>query len=352
MPAQPLLHADADAFFASVEARDAPELAERPFVVLAGDHPIVACANYPARAFGVRGGMGLPQAQRLCPELAAVPARFAEYERSSRLLLELFGQHAAAVEPGSMEEAFLDVGGRDALDTARRLRAEVREQIGLPLSVGIGRTKLIAKLASRRAKPDGLLVVLGSAEARLRDSLALADVWGVGTVTRERLCAIGIHTLRDLDQVDEPTLAPVVGRAMARRLCGIAAGTDDAAVRAPEPSRQLAAERSVIPASRSVSAVHTVFTATLLGAGERLHHRGGLAGRVEVLVTFDDGTTTAVRASIDPTDVLDELAATARELLDGTGFAADGRGVRKVRVTYTLHRPAPRDERQPALPFG
>lgn len=352
MPAQPLLHADADAFFASVEARDAPELADRPFVVLAGEHPIVACASYPARAFGVRGGMGLPQAQRLCPALTAVPARAAEYERSSQQLLELFEQYATAVEPGSMEEAFLDVGRRDPVVMARRLRTAVREQVGLPLSVGVGRTKLIAKLASRRAKPDGLLVVLGSAEERLRDLLALADVWGVGAVTRERLCAIGIHTLRDLDQVDEPTLAPVVGRAMARRLCGMAAGTDDAVVRAPEPSRQLAAERSVIPASRSRTAVHTVLDAALLAAGERLHRRGALAGRVEVLVTFDDGTTTAVRAPVAPTDVLGDLAAAARELLDSTGFASDGRGVRKVRVTVTLHRPAPRDEWQPALPFG
>lgn len=349
-PGQPILHADADAFFASVEARDRPELVDRPFVVVAGSSGVVACPNYPARAHGIHGGMTINQANNRCSKLTLVESRMDAYAEASERLFELFARYAVAIEPGSMEEAFLDVSPRDAVTVAGRIRAEAAAEIGLPVSVGVGRTKLIAKLASRRAKPDGLVVIAGDAERRLRDQLRIADLWGVGTTTRERLCDIGIHTVRDLDGVDLQQLAQVVGLAMARRLANIALGTDDAAVHAPKPGRLISGERTVTPPSRTRARVREILTAATDSAVGRLVARGQLASRVEVLVRFDDHQTTTVRTALPvPTDDEGVLHQAASELLDRSGFAEDGRGVYRVGVVLTLYRSRQPYLDQPAL---
>lgn len=338
-PDRLILHADVDAFFASVEARDCPELHDRPFVVLAGLGEVVACPNYPARAYGVHGGMKLTQARRRCAGLVTVPARFEAYQQASTDLFALFGRYADVVEPGSMEEAFLDVGDREPVEVAGALRREARVEIGLPLSVGVGRTKLIAKLASRQAKPDGLTVISGAGEQQLREELRIADVWGVGQVTRERLCDMGIHTVRDLDGIDGGELAAVVGLAMARRLVSIALGTDDAAVRVPRPGRLISGERTVSPASRSASRVADVLAAAADGALERLRARGQLVSRVEVVIRYDDQQCFTTRVALaEPTDDGVLIQQRAAELLHHSGFADDGRGVQRVRVVLTLHR--------------
>ncbi|WP_084614261.1 Y-family DNA polymerase [Nakamurella lactea] len=347
---QPILHADADAFFASVEARDRPELLDVPFVVIAGLGEVVACPNYPARAYGIHGGMTLHQARRRCAELVTVPARAEPYRQASEELFALFARYAVAIEPGSMEEAFLDVGDRDPVDVGSRLRREVRAEIGLPLSVGVGRTKLVAKLASRRAKPDGLVVIAGDAEQQLRDELRIADVWGVGQVTRERLCDLGIHTVRDLDGLELPELAAVVGLAMARRLVSIAMGTDDAAVQAPKPGRLISGERTVTPTSRSATRVAEVLTAATDSAVERLDSRGQLASRLEVVVRYDDQQSVATRLALPvATDDADQIHRLALELLGRTGFSEDGRGVQRVGVVLTLYRGRQPYLDQPAL---
>jgi len=343
---QPILHADADAFFASVEARDRPELVDRPFAVvtdlLAG---VIACPNYPARAYGIHGGMTIHQARGRCPGLDLVEPRYAAYAEASEALFTLFARYAGAIEPGSMEEAFLDVTGHPPVEAAGRLRREARAEIGLPISIGVGRTKLVATLASRRAKPDGLVVIAGEDERRLRDGLRIADVWGVGAATRERLCDIGIHTVRDLDQIDLQSLAQVVGLAMARRLANIALGTDDAAVRAPKPGRLIGGERSVTPPSRSASRVAEILSAATDSAIERLVGRGQLASRVEVVIRYDDQQSTSVRAALPlPTDDATQIRRAAADLVGRTGFADDGRGVQRVGVVLTLYR-----SRQPYL---
>ncbi len=347
---QPILHADADAFFASVEARDRAELADRPFVVVAGAAGVVACPNYPARAHGIHGGMTINQAARRCANLTVVEARMDAYAEVSERLFDLFARYAVAIEPGSMEEAFLDVNPQDAVAVAGRIRTEVAAEIGLAVSVGVGRTKLIAKLASRRAKPDGLVVIAGEGERQLREQLRIADLWGVGTATRERLCDIGIHTLRDLDGFDLQQLAQVVGLAMARRLANIVLGTDDAAVHAPQPGRLISGERTVMPPSRSRTKVGEILTAATYSATERLLARGQLASRVEVLVRFDDHQTTTVRTALPiPTDKQKALQLAASELLDRTGFTDDGRGVQRVGVVLTLYRSRQPYLDQPAL---
>lgn len=336
---QPILHADADAFFASVEVRDRPELADRPFVVIAGSSGVVACPNYPARAHGIHGGMTIRQAKGRCSNLALVESRFDAYAEASERLFQLFARYAVAIEPGSMEEAFLDVAGDDPVTVAGRIRTEASDEIGLPVSVGVGRTKLIAKLASRRAKPDGLVVIRGDDERQLRDRLRIADLWGVGATTRERLCDLGIYTVRDLDGVQLPQLAQVVGVAMARRLANIALGTDDAAVHAPKPGRLISGERTVTPASRSRARIDEILSAATDSAVQRLTGRGQLASRIEVTVRFDDHHFTTVRTALPvPTDDDAVIHRAASDLLGRTGFADDGRGVYRVGVVLTLYR--------------
>ena len=191
-----ILHADADAFLASVEQRDDPRLRGRPMVVA---HEVVACPSYEARALGIHAGMPLRQVRRRWPDVLVTGYRAEAYEEASARLFELFRRFTPLVEPGSMEEAFLDVTGRDRGDVAgmaAALRAQARAEVGLPVSVGAGSTKLIAKLASRRAKPDGLVVVDAELEARLRPRLRLDELWGVGPTSYEKLHAAGLSSSR------------------------------------------------------------------------------------------------------------------------------------------------------------
>ena len=241
----PVLHVDADAFFASVALLSRPELTERPVAVVA--HVYIASANYPARAHGVRAGMLAQDALRQCPDLTLIDVPRAEVEEVGDALFDIFHDSATAVEPGSIEEAFLDVGASDwagAIDAGHALRRRVASDLGIPISVGVGSTKLMAKLASRRAKPDGLYVIEPDEEAALRTSLPMSDVWGIGATTLERLTRIGVFRLGDVDGIPQNELQHVCGTAMARRLWRIRAGTDDALVRPVEQRSVLTAEGS------------------------------------------------------------------------------------------------------------
>ncbi|MBL7253478.1 DinB/UmuC family translesion DNA polymerase [Paractinoplanes lichenicola] len=242
----PLLHADADAFFASVVLRGRPQLAGLPVAVVA--HVIIASANYPARARGVRSGVHTQEALRQCPELILVDVPQGEVEEAGEALLDLFRECARAVEPGSMEEAFLDVGARsteEAVAAGREVRRRAAAELEIPVSVGVGRTKLMAKLASRAAKPDGLHVIGPDREAELRAGLPLRDVWGVGARTVERLESLGITGLDGLDAIPYETLRRLCGTAMARRLRAIREGSDDAVVRPVERRSTLSSEGSI-----------------------------------------------------------------------------------------------------------
>jgi len=245
MAARPILHADADAFFASVALRSRPELATVPVAVVA--HVYIASANYPARARGIRSGMLAQDALRQCPELTLFDVPRAEVEEVGDALFDIFHDSARAVEPGSIEEAFLDVGASDdaaALEAGATLRRRVARELGIPISVGVGSTKLMAKLASRRAKPDGLVVIDAGEEAVLRSALPMTDVWGIGATTLERLARIGVFRLGDVDGIPPNELQHVCGTAMARRLWRIRAATDDALVRPVDKRSVLTAEGS------------------------------------------------------------------------------------------------------------
>ena len=339
-----ILHADADAFFASVEQRDDPRLRGRPMVVA---HEVVACPSYEARALGIHAGMPLRQVQRRWPDVLVTGYRAEAYEEASARLFELFHRFTPLVEPGSMEEAFLDVTGRDRGDVAgmaTALRAAARAEVGLPVSVGAGSTKLMAKLASRRAKPDGVVVVDAELEARLRPRLRLDELWGVGPTSYEKLHAAGLFVVSDLHGLTEDDLKKVVTTAMARRLVSIARGTDDATIRLPGPRRSVSASRSM-PSTRTRSKVVAVLDECVGRAVARvsaLERPPRLPQRLEVQVRYDDGTVVTERGPLDePTLDPGRLRAAAGHLLEETAYQWDGRGVTMVGVTLPLPAPAP-----------
>src|SRR5204863_1948944 len=217
-----ILHADLDAFYASVEQRDDPRLRGRPVIVGGG---VVLSSSYEARACGVRTAMGGRQAFRLCPQAIVVEPRMSAYSAASKAVFEVFEQTTPLVEGLSIDEAFLDVRGVRRLsgspvEIAVHLRRDVRERVGLPITVGLARTKFLAKVASGVAKPDGLLVVPPDRELRFLHALPVERLWGVGAVTADRLHGLGITTVRQVAEFGEGALVAVLGRAWGRKLHG------------------------------------------------------------------------------------------------------------------------------------
>lgn len=283
MTSSAILHADADSFFASVALRSRPELAAVPVAVVA--HVYIASANYPARARGVRSGSLAQDALRQCPELILIDVPRAEVEEVGDALFDIFHDSARAVEPGSIEEAFLDVGATDwagAIEAGQTLRRRVARELGIPISVGVGGTKLMAKLASRRAKPDGLFVIAPEEAAALRTTLPITDVWGIGATTLQRLGRIGVMRLGDVDGIPRNELQHVCGTAMARRLWRIREGTDDSTVRPVEQRSSLTAEGSTAGFAR-VSKTPTELAQACI---ERLCHRAERAGLAGTGITL------------------------------------------------------------------
>src|SRR5712691_1157857 len=210
-----ILHADLDAFYASVEQRDDPRLRGRPVIVGAG---VVLAASYEAKAFGVRTAMGGAQARRLCPGAVVVPPRMSAYAEASKDVFRVFDDASPLVEGLSIDEAFLDVRGLERIsgtpgEIAARLRRDVREQVGLPITVGVARTKFLAKVASRVAKPDGLLVVPPDGELTFLHPLPVEQLWGVGPVTGAKLRGLGITTVGQVAELGEAQLVAMLGRA-------------------------------------------------------------------------------------------------------------------------------------------
>jgi DNA polymerase-4 len=274
---------DADAFFASVALRSRPDLVTRPVAVVA--HVYIASANYPARSRGVRSGTLVQEALRQCPDLVLIDVPREEVEEVGDALFDIFQSAARAVEPGSIEEAFLDVGTPDwagAIAAGHALRRWVARELGIAISVGVGSTKLMAKLASRRAKPDGLYVIEAGEEAHLRDNLPIDQVWGIGTTTLQRLTRLGVTKLAHIDGVPRNELQYVCGTAMARRLWRIREGTDDAVVRPVEERSSLAAEGSTAGYARPDRTPAELAQACV----DRLCHRAERAGLAGTGITL------------------------------------------------------------------
>ena len=223
-----ILHADLDAFFASVEQRDNPRLRGRPVIVGGG---VVLAASYEAKAFGIRTAMGERRAHQLCPHAVVVPPRFSAYSEASKEVFRVFEDASPLVEGLSIDEAFLDVRGMERsigspLEIAVRLRASVRERVGLPITVGVARTKFLAKVASAAAKPDGLLLVPPERELAFLHPLPVESLWGVGPKTADKLRARGITTVREVAVLPQMVLVSMLGRASGRHLHALAHNLD------------------------------------------------------------------------------------------------------------------------------
>ncbi len=285
-----ILHADVDAFFAAVEQRDDPRLRGRPVIVGAW---VVLAASYEAKANGVRTAMGVARARRLCPSAIVVEPRMSAYAEASKALYRVFDDTSPRVEGLSIDEAFLDVRGVRRLlgsptQVAARLRHEVRERVGLPITVGVARTKFLAKVASGVAKPDGLLVVPPEQELAFLHPLPVERLWGVGRVTAAKLHELGLTTVGQVAELEELTLEALLGRASGRQLHALAHNRDPRPVQPRRRRRSVGAQRAL---GRSPKTLDDVDVA-LVGLVDRVTRRmraAGRAGRTVVLrLRFDD----------------------------------------------------------------
>jgi DNA polymerase IV len=326
-----ILHADIDAFYASVEQRDDPRLRGRPVIVGAG---VVLAASYEAKAFGVRTAMGGRTARRLCPHAVVVRPRMSAYSQASKDVYRVFDDMTPLVEGLSIDEAFLDVRGMFRLagspaEIAVRLRREVRRRVGLPITVGIARTKFLAKVASGVAKPDGLLFVPPERELRFLHALPIERLWGVGAVTAARLHELGVVTVGQVAEMSESALVSILGRAAGRQLHALAHNRDPRRVAPRRRRRSIGAQCALGRRRRSPADVDAV----LLGLADRVTRRMRAAHRIGRTVTlrlrFDDFT----RATRSFT--LDEATAETQTILDTVRglLAAEERLIRRRGLT-------------------
>ena len=331
-----ILHADLDAFFASVEQRDDPRLRSRPVIVGGG---VVMAASYEARAFGVRSAMGGARARRLCPQAIVVQPRFSAYVEASRAVFEIFDETSPIVERVSIDEAFLDVRGLQRVagspvQIATRLRRTVREQVGLTLTVGIATTKLLAKVVSGMAKPDGLLLVPPERELAFLHPLAVRRLWGVGAVTAGKLQAQGIVTVGDLARAGEPALIALLGRATGRYLHGAAYNLDVRPLRTNRRLGSFGSQRALGLSPTTGDQRDTVLVA-LVDRVTRRMRAGGQAGRTVVLrLRFADfSRATRSRTLPRATASTARVLCTARTLLAAAEPSIERRGLTLLGVT-------------------
>jgi DNA polymerase-4 len=317
-PEATILHADLDAFYASVEQRDDPRLRGRPVIV--GGGVVLAC-SYEAKALGIRTAMGGARARRLCPHAAVVPCRFEAYSEASKAVFEIFRDTTPLVEGLSIDEAFLDVRGLERikgtpLEIAERLRRDVLEQVGLPITVGVARTKFLAKVASGVAKPDGLLMVPPDAELEFLHPLPVERLWGVGAVTAAKLHALGITTVRQVAQIPETELVDVLGRASGRQLHALAHNRDPRRVQTGRRRRSMGAQCALGWRPKSLAAVDATLVALVDRLGRRLRAARRVCRTVVLRMRFDDfSRATRSHTLGEATAQTQTILATARDLL-------------------------------------
>jgi DNA polymerase-4 len=285
-----ILHADLDSFYASVEQRDDPKLRGRPVIVGAG---VVLAASYEAKAYGVRTAMGGGQARQLCPRAIVVPPRFEAYTDASRAVFRIFENTTPLVEGISIDEAFLDVGGLwriagTPVDIAARLRREVLAQVGLAITVGIARTKFLAKVASRVAKPDGLLLVPPDRELAFLHPLAVDRLWGVGPVTAVKLNERGVFTVGEVAALSEDTLVSLLGLASGRHLHALAHNRDPRPVVVGRRRRSIGAQRALGRQRRSPMQLDVVLIELVERVTRRLRAADRVCRTVTIRLRFDD----------------------------------------------------------------
>jgi DNA polymerase-4 len=323
----PILHVDMDAFFASVELLDRPELRGRPVIVGSpAGRGVVLSATYEARQYGVHSAMPMSRARRMCPQAVIIPPSHGKYSEVSKGVMEIFHSITPLVEPIASDEAFLDVAGArrrlgSPADIAARIRAEVLDRFGITCSVGVASSKFVAKLASKQCKPDGLLVVPADKVVDFLHPLPVSALWGVGERTEQALVRLGIRSVGDLARVPLTTLQRELGHAAGTHLAALAWGRDERPVTAHVPDKSIGAEETFAADVDDPE----VIKRELLRLSERVAARvraGGHVGRtVSVkLRRADFSTITRSRTLREPTDVAQEIYATACELFAAAGL--------------------------------
>jgi DNA polymerase-4 len=324
-----VLHVDMDAFYASVEIRDRPELAGLPVIVGGGNRGVVLSASYQARAFGVRSAMPASQARRLCPQAVFVAPRHREYAATSRQVMAIFGAITPEVEPLALDEAFLDVsgalrrlgsvGGPAAI--AALIRAQVVQQQGITCSVGVAPCKFVAKIASARCKPDGMLVVPQAGLLDFLHPLPVAALWGVGERTGEGLARLGLRTVGDIAHTPVAALQHELGVAQGAHLAALACGVDERRVSPHVPDKSIGAEETFPVDIDDPKQIRRELL-KLSGRTAQGLRAGGYAARtISVklrLASFK--TMTRSRTLAYPTDVAREIYATACSLYSAAGL--------------------------------
>ncbi len=345
MVIEPVLHVDLDAFYASVEVQKDPSLAGKPVVVGgAGSRGVVMSASYEARAFGIRNAMPAVRARRLCPDTVFLPPDFESYRAHSNRFREVLLSVTPVVEPIALDEAFLDVAGAVLLfgppeEIAERVRREVRSEVGVPCSVGVAPNKLLAKLASRQAKPDGLVVVRNEAVAAFLEPLAARALWGVGEKTVETLARLGVKTVGDLARTPPAVLARLIGDQHARDLHDLSRGIDGRPVVPYEPPKSVSHEETFDVDLDAEEDLLREALALSHRVASRLRKDGYRARTVVLKVRLANFTTlTRARTLPAPTDVGADLYEVASELYRGLPGAR--RRVRLLGVAATGLLPA------------
>lgn len=347
-----VLHADLDAFYASVEQRDAPELRGRPVIVGGG---VVLAASYEAKARGVRTAMGGRQARELCPDAVVVPPRMDAYAAASRDVFAIFRETTPLVEGLSIDEAFLEVGGLRRIVgspelVAVRLRERVRAEVGLAISVGVARTKFLAKVASAVSKPDGLLVVEPDREQAFLLPLPVERLWGVGAATKEKLNRLGIHTVGELAELESATAERLLGKAAGAHLHALARLRDPRPVETTRRRGSVGSQRALGRAPRTPEELDVILTQLVDRLARRLRDGERSCRTVVLRLRFGDFVkATRSRSVGSPTDRTAVLLAVAQSLLDSALPEIAERGITLLGVSLTQLSRA--DDLQPELPI-
>ena len=336
-----ILHADADSFYASVEQRDDPSLRGKPVIVGAG---VVLAASYEAKAFGVRTPMGGTKAKRLCPDAIVVPPRMQAYSEASEAMFAVFRDTTPFVEGLSIDEAFLDVGGLGRiagtpLEIATRFRDDVRERVGIAVTVGVARTKFLAKVASGVAKPDGLLLVPPDAELAFLHPLPVERLWGVGPVTAAKLHAEGITIVAQVARLAEPALVRILGTASGRHLHALAHNRDPRRVETGRRRRSIGTQRALGRHPRSPQQLDADLLALVDRLARRLRKAHRVCRTVTLRLRFDDLTrATRSHTIAEATAETSGLLAIARSLLREAMPTIEERGITLIGLTFAnLH---------------
>ncbi len=322
-----ILHVDMDAFYASVELRRRPDLRGRPVIVGGnGSRGVVLSATYEARAFGVRSAMPVMRARRLCPQATMVRPDFAAYTQASRGVMEVFRSITPLFEPLSLDEAFLDVSGTRRrlgrpVAIAELIRGRIADEQDITCSVGVATTKFVAKLASARCKPDGLLVVPAGGVVGFLHPLPVGALWGVGERTEELLLRLGLKTVGDIANAAVATLRRALGDAAGAHLHALAWGRDERTVVPHEPDKSIGAEETFSTDVDDPEVIRRELLRLAERTAARLRLSDQVGRTVSIKVRFADFTTITRSRTLDvPTDVGREIYGTARSLFDALGL--------------------------------